>query len=214
MVGRSSRAQVTARVALVASTTTALAVAAHVAAGGALPAGPLLGTLVLLATAALAPLLRRRLTWARGLAVAAGVEAALHAALTWLAHGPVTTAVGATGGADGAGTPHHGADLAPGALAVTVEALPVHPTASPAMTVAHAAATVVTVGLLVGLDEAVRLVAAWWSHVTLRRPAPVPVVTVRAAGRPVGPVVVGPRVRLLASEVRRRGPPRGVAVTA
>lgn len=194
------RAVVVARLLLVASTTAALAAGAHVLGGGALPGRDALVALLALTCAAAVPVARRPVTWATGLPFAAGAGLVLHGALSWLAHVSRTAVTGHA---------QHGAPsvvLVPPGAGV--------PATSTVMLAAHAAATVLTVALLVALDRAVRGIGTWWSHVTPHLPSPVTVVTGQAVRWAADAPVVAPRDLVLARCARRRGPPVGSPVPA
>lgn len=191
------RALVAWRLLAVTTTVLALGSGAHVLAGGhAPPAGvvALLGTLVLLAAAAVA---RRPLTARLLLPVAVGAQLGVHVALTWL--GPV-------GGAH-ASLEAHGLHGSPAPVADVVAADPHVGASGLLMPAAHAVATAVTVLLIVATERgALGLVRRWSALLpALGAGAPGPVA---GAPRPV-PVGVATarRLRVLAGDVARRGPP-------
>lgn len=191
------RALVAWRLLAVTTTVLALGSGAHVLAGGHAPSAgvvALLGALVLLAAAGVA---RRPLTVRLLLPVAVGAQLGVHVALSWL--GPA----GGEPGPSGA----HGLHGAP-APVVDVVAVDPHAGASGLlMPAAHAAAMAATVLLLVATEQgALGLVRRWSALLpALGAGAPVPV-----AGLP-RPVLVGAgpvrRLRVLAGDVARRGPP-------
>ena len=152
-----------ARAVVTSAVVAALAAAAHTAGGGQLPSVPVLaalGALVLLTVTVLA---RWQLRLWTLLPVLAGLQAALHGALSFLAPGTASAVV------NPAWTHAHGAAQAPFALVSSspmlpgheMAAMPVMSAAMPAMLLAHAAATVVTALVLVGADDAARRTACW-----------------------------------------------------
>ena len=139
-------AAVVLRALTLTSTGLALAIGGHVVGGGTPPEARLLVVLAAVVLVSSRPLARSTLRPAALLAWATGVQVAAHLALSWLG-GSGTTSLTVPG--------HHGVETATGLA---------HHTMAPSATmlVAHLAATVLTVALLVGADRARGRVAAWW----------------------------------------------------
>jgi hypothetical protein len=185
------------RLLLVSSTVLALALGAHTLGGGRLPGGPVVAGLGALLLATTAWTARGRLRVRSLLPTVLAAEAGLHVALTWL-----TTGTGSLVAADGH---HHGFVTAQPVVGAAV-ATHAHGVRGP-MLLAHLAATVLTVGLLVATDRAGRTVAHLWTWLlpALLRPAvPTPA---RPRDVPV-PGVASARHGLRPTRtLRRRGPP-------
>jgi len=212
-----------ARAVVTSAVVAALAAAAHTAGGGQLPSVPVLaalGALVLLTVMVLA---RWQLRLWTLLPVLAGLQAALHGALSFLAPGTASAVV------NPAWTHAHGAAQAPFALVssspmlpghemaampVMSAAMPVMSAAMPAMLLAHAAATVVTALVLVGADDAARRTACWLRAILplIVSPAVGPIAAVARVVVAEAPGFVLIARGLVASRPRR-GPPLGL-VTA
>ncbi|WP_372595111.1 hypothetical protein, partial [Actinotalea sp.] len=167
-----------------------LAVGGHLLGGGSPPDARLLLALGALALLAARPVSRATLRPVELLLWASAVQVAVHLALSWLS-GAGPTSVTVPG--------HHGVETVVGAAHHAMI-----PSAS--MLVAHVAATVLTVALLVGADRAACRVTSWWRSLLVlatagaARPAPrthlVPGAARTVQGRRVGPDLPG------------RGPPR------
>jgi hypothetical protein len=148
-----------------------LALTAHLEAGGHVPpaeAIALLGAL-LLAVTALA--VRRQIRWPGGLALAGIGQYGLHQVLSFLG-GACAPPTLPDGGAS-AGAHAHLAGSAAGTLGECIGAGPM--AIGPGMFMWHALATVVTVGLLVGVERGVWLLASWLVRPLLVEPLWVPV---------------------------------------
>ena len=215
-----------ARVVVTSAVVASLAAGAHAAGGGRLPSLTLLaalGSLVLLAVAVLS---RWDLRLSTLLPVLAGIQAALHGALSFLAPGATSAVVNpawAHGYAHDAvvnGAVAHAAQ-APFALVMSsplahdhaAAALPGMFAAMPAMLVLHAAATVVTALVLVGADGAARRTACWLRAVLplIASPTVGPVAAVRRvviAEAAPGFVLIA---RGLVTSRPHRGPPLALA---
>jgi hypothetical protein len=212
------------RAGLVASTTLALAVGAHLAGGGSLPDRlglAALGTLTFVVAVVVA---RRALRAVTLLPLIGALELVLHVGLGALsARGVGDPGRGAGPGLDvspgpGAmpgmvGAAHAAASTAasptPDVLGHAASAMPMSGGGAVLMLVAHGVATLATVALLVAGDRAAGRTLVWFTSV-------LPRVRAVAHGTPVrhaAPVVVGQaRVRPQAVErggVGRRGPPVG-----
>ena len=169
-----------------------LALTAHFEAGGHVPpveAIALLGTL-LLAVTALA--VRRQIRWPGGLALAGLGQYGLHQAFSFLAGACAPPALLPDGGAS-AGAHAHPAGPVAGVYGACVAG--VEPAAIDLQMLAwHAVATVVTVGLLVGVERGVWLLASWLVRPLLVEPLWLPVVrrvpVLVALETPSGPVDV------------------------
>ena len=162
-----------------------LAVTAHFEAGGHVPpveAIALLGALLLVVTALA---VRRQIRWPGGLALAGLGQYALHQAFSFLA-GACAPSLLPDGGA-AAGAHAHLAGPVAGTLAAGA-CVGAEPTGlDPGMLAWHALATVVTVGLLVGVERGIWLLASWlvrpllveplWLPVVRRVPAPAELAT-------------------------------------
>lgn len=195
-----------------------LAAGAHTAGGGHLPSMTLLaalGSLVLLAVVVLS---RWHLRLSTLLPVLAGLQGALHGALSFLAPGATSAVVnpawshGYAHAAVGDGSVVHAAQ-APFALVLSSPLTHDHAAAMPAMLVLHAIATVVTALVLVRADDAARRTACWLQTVLPRITAPTvgPVATVRrvvVAEAAPGFVLIA---RGLVTSRPHRGPPRAPA---
>jgi hypothetical protein len=203
-----------ARAVVTSAVVAALAAAAHTAGGGQLPSVPVLaalGALVLLTVTVLA---RWQLRLWTLLPVLAGLQAALHGALSFLAPGTASAVV------NPAWTHAHGAAQAPFALVSSspmlpgheMAAMPVMSAAMPAMLLAHAAATVVTALVLVGADDAARRTVCWLRAVLplIVSPSVAPIAAVARAVAAQAPGFVLIARGLVASRPRR-GPPLGLA---
>ena len=220
-----------ARVVVTSAVVASLAAGAHAAGGGRLPSLTLLaalGSLVLLAVAVLS---RWHLRLSTLLPVLAGIQAALHGALSFLAPGATSAVVNpawahgyahdaVVNGAvvNGAVAP---AAQAPFALVMSsplahdhaAAALPGMFAAMPAMLVLHAVATVVTALVLVGADGAARRTACWLRAVLplIASPTVGPVAAVRRvviAEAAPGFVLIA---RGLVTSRPHRGPPLALA---
>jgi hypothetical protein len=180
----------------------ALALTAHFEAGGHLPPVEviaLLGALLLVVTTVA---VRRQLRWPGGLALAGLGQYALHQAFSFLggACAPVLLP-------DGGAHPHLAGSIAgPLAHGACVGAEPA--AIAPDMLAWHAVATVATVGLLVGVERGVWLLASWLVRPLLVEPLWLPVVrralVLAAPGAPSGSVDLN-----VAPE---RGPPSSALV--
>jgi hypothetical protein len=175
----------------------ALALTAHFEAGGHLPPVEviaLLGALLLVVTTVA---VRRQVRWPGGLALAGLGQYALHQAFSFLggACAPVLLP-------DGGAHPHLAGSVA-GPLAhgpcVGVETAVM----GPGMLAWHAVATVVTVGLLVGVERGVWLLASWLVRPLSVEPLWLPVV--RRALVPAAPEAPSGSVDLHVAP--ERGPP-------
>lgn len=215
-----------ARVVVTSAVVASLAAGAHAAGGGHLPSLTLLaalGSLVLLAVAVLS---RWHLRLSTLLPVLAGIQAALHGALSFLAPGATSAVVNpawAHGYAHDAvvnGAVAHAAQ-APFALVMSsplahdhaAAALPGMFATMPAMLVLHAVATVVTALVLVGADGAARRTACWSRAVLplIASPTVGPVAAVRrvvVAEAAPGFVLIA---RGLVTSRPHRGPPLALA---
>ncbi|GAA3795019.1 hypothetical protein [Cellulomonas soli] len=191
------------RLALVSTTALALGVGAHVLGGGGLPGLRVVGALGALLLAATAWTTRVRLRVRLLLPLALAAQAGLHTALTWL------TATGTSAGpAATVAAPGGHAHLGTLTLTVTGGGTHLH-AAGLTMLVAHLAATMLTVGLLVGTDRAARTVVHLWTVLlpALRAPARTLV------ERPLRGAAVTRRAdrvastRPIARSQARRGPP-------
>lgn len=189
------------RLLLVSSTVLALGLGAHVLGGGQLPGARVVGGLGALLLAATAWTARAQLRVRTLLPVVLAAEAGLHVALTWLTTTGSTALV-----ADGTAGVHHGSLTAlPSADATPVAH--VHG-ASTSMLLAHLAASVLTVALLVGTDRVARTVAHLWTALLpslLRSVVAPPSAALRHV--PVTDVARTPHGLRLAGTTRRRGPP-------
>lgn len=133
----------------------ALALTAHVEAGGHLPPAEsiaLLGTLLLVVTTLA---VRRQIRWPGGLALAGIGQYALHNAFSFLG-GACAPALLPDGGAHA-----HVAGAVTGPLAYGVCAGPEPAVLGLGMLAWHVLATIVTVGLLVGVERGIWLLASW-----------------------------------------------------
>lgn len=159
MLTPSSGAVGFARALLWAALVLGLALTAHFEAGGHVPpieATALLGALLLALTAAA---VRRQIRWPGGLVLAGIGQYALHQAFSFLGGActpPLLSDVGAS-----AGEHAHLAGPVVGALAHGACGGAEPMTIGPVMFAWHAVATVVTVGLLVGVERGVWLLASW-----------------------------------------------------
>lgn len=204
MLTPSSGAVGLGRALLWAAVVLALALTAHFEGGGHLPpAGvtTLLGALLLVVTTLA---VRRQIRWRGGLALAGLGQYALHQAFSFLG-GSCAPAALPDGGA-------HAAHLA-GPLTAPLA----HPTCvgadlagiDPGMLAWHVAATLVSVGLLVGVERGVWLLASWLVRPLTVRPLRLPV-----ARRAVPSAA--PRTPLVSVDVHvapERGPPSSVLAT-
>jgi hypothetical protein len=169
------------RALLWAAVVLSLALTAHFEAGGHVPpveAIALLGAL-LLAAAAFA--VRRRIRWPGGLALAGLGQYASHQAFSYLAGECPPSALPDGAASSSVGSTAHAHAAVAGLYGACVGAA--EPTSiAPGMLAWHAVATVVTVGLLVGVERGVWLLASWlvrplaveplWLPVVRRGPVP------------------------------------------
>lgn len=170
-----------------------LALTAHFEAGGHLPPVEvisLLGALLLVVTTLA---VRRQVRWPGGLALAGLGQYALHQAFSFLggACAPVLLP-------DGGAHPHLAGPLAHGACVGAEPAV-----IGPEMLTWHAVATVVTVGLLVGVERGVWLLALWLVRPLVVEPLWLPVV--RRTPVPAAPAAPSGSVDLYVAP--ERGPP-------
>lgn len=132
----------------------ALALTAHFEAGGHLPPAEVIALLGALLLAVTALAVRRQIRWPGGLALAGLGQYALHQVLSYLggACAPTLLPDGGHGHAAGqfTGSLAHGACAGAEPAAIGLD-----------MLAWHALATVVTVGLLVGVERGVWLLATW-----------------------------------------------------
>ncbi len=201
--GSAPRALVAARLLAVAGSVLVLGAGAHVVGGGPVPS-PAVALLVAALVLPVAVVVARRpLTVPVLLPVAVAAQVGVHVALTWLGPGAGVFVRDAGPGAH----PGHGA-LVPGAAEGHADAVHGLGDGLP-MLLAHVAAMVVTVLLLVATERGLVALAHGWAAVL---PAllgvRVPPVVRRALPVPSG-VVRRPRVAVLRSGVGRRGPPAG-----
>jgi uncharacterized protein YcnI len=190
------------RALLWASVVLGLALTAHSEAGGHVPPVEAIALLGALLLAVAAGAVRRQIRWPGGLALAGLGQLAAHQAFAYLggacpsplpdggaAHGHLTGPVpGVYGACAGAAEP---AAIAPEMLAW------------------HVLATVVAVGLLVGVERGLWLLASWLVRPLAVRPLRLPV-----AGRVLAPVLLGtPPAAVDVRVVRERGPPSSSALT-
>ncbi|MFE5291632.1 hypothetical protein ACFQ8T_05570 [Isoptericola sp. NPDC056618] len=194
---------------LVAGTTLSIAAAAHLLAGGALPAAPLAWLVVAALTAPLAVwTARRRLTLPRLLPAMVALQFVQHTTLSVLgaAGTGAPSAPLATPGATPDGHALHA--MGPGSLAPATGGGLLHHAGDAGTTTwmlaAHAAAVLLTALLLAAGDRAALTVVGHLRHVALlvQEPRALPVVREHA-------VVVGRTWRPHPARVRRRTPPRG-----
>ncbi|WP_454860388.1 hypothetical protein [Promicromonospora soli] len=180
----------------------ALALTAHFEAGGHLPPVEviaLLGALLLVVTTLA---VRRQVRWPGGLALAGLGQLALHQVFSFLG-GACAPVLLPDGGAHThlagpvAGTLAHGACV--GAEPATI---------GPGMLAWHAVATVVTVGLLVGVERGVWLLASWLVRPLVVEPLWLPVVG--RAPAPAAPAAPSGSVDLHVAP--ERGPPSSALV--
>ena len=205
-----------ARTAATAAVVASLAAGAHAAGGGHLPSVTVLAALGSLVVLAVTVLARWHLRLWTLLPVLAGLQAALHGALSFLAPGTSSAVMNPMW------THAHGAAQAPFALVSSGHVLPGHEMATlpamgaamPAMLLAHAAATVVTALVLVGADDAARRTACWLRAILplIVSPAVGPIAAVARVVLAEAPGFVLIARGLVASRPRR-GPPLGL-VTA
>ncbi|MFD6444466.1 hypothetical protein ACFWEJ_05150 [Promicromonospora sp. NPDC060204] len=200
MLTPSSGAVGLGRALLWAAVVLSLSLAAHFEAGGHVPpieAIALLGAL-LLAAAAVA--VRRQIRWPGGLALAGLGQYASHQAFSFLAGACPPSALPDGGAASGAHA--HLAGAVPGVYGACVGAA--EPAAiAPGMLAWHAAATLVSVGLLVGVERGVWLLATWLVRPLTVEPLRLPAVR-RAPVRAVLRTVPG---RVDVHVAPERGPP-------
>lgn len=204
-----------ARELLVAGTTLAIAAAAHLLAGGALPTSvapwglPVALTLPVAVWTA-----RRRLTLRRLLPSMAVLQLVQHSALWLMAAGGAGTG-SATAPAVGADTAHAGhLAMGPGSLAPPVAAVVGHGHhghgSSSLMLFAHAVAVVLTAVLIATGDRAAAFLVVWLAAVALLvRTGARPVIGLRTLTPRTASWV--PRTWLYRSGLRLRGPPRALA---
>ncbi len=134
----------------VATITVALAGAGHVAGGGDPPDTRLLLAMGAVLLVAARPLVRAPLRARTLLPWALGAQLAVHLALSWLQGPDVMTMTT---------TSHHGA-----VVAISAGHHPMTPTVP--MLLSHLAATMVAIGLLVGVDRCVGVLGSWWRTMT------------------------------------------------
>lgn len=189
------------RAVLWAAVVLALALTAHAEAGGHLPRAELValfGALLLVVTALA---VRRRIRWPGGLALAGLGQYALHQAFSYLdgacAPVPLPDASAHAHLVGSAGPLAHGSCEGAGPAAI-----------DPAMLTWHVAATVVTVGLLVGVERGVWLLAAWLVRPLVVEPLWLPVA--RRGPVPAAPVAPSGSVDLHVAP--ERGPPSSARV--
>lgn len=187
------------RLLLVSSTVLALALGAHTLGGGRLPGGPVVAGLGALLLATTVWTARARLRVRTLLPVVVAAEGGLHVALTWL-----TTGTASLGLAD-AGL-HHGLVAAQPVADATAAATHGHGASAP-MLLAHLAATLLTVGLLVGADRAARTAAHLWTVLLPALLRPVVPTPTRPRDVPVPGVPGGWHGLRPTGTLRRRGPP-------
>lgn len=203
------------RAAVVGLLVTGLGVIAHAHAGGSLPSGPALAFLALAAVVASAPLLLRRASRTRLVALVGGGQVAVHLALTAIAQGHATSG-GLVPGPAHAGHGAHG-DAGSAGAATVLDLLAAHVLTHPLMLLTHAAAAAV-VGLwlahgerllwsLVGL--AAHRARRWWrsTSVALGGGAALPDLRVPTPGHQLAT----PASLRASRAVMRRGPPVVVA---
>jgi hypothetical protein len=188
----SSRAVRGIRVALVATTTLAIAAGAHVAGGGTVPAGLGLAALLTLTVATAVAVSRGPLRVGTLLPTMGALEWVLHEGFGILSAAPL---------------PAPGAHIA-AVPALAGPAMPMTGTAGTWMLLAHAVGTLATVAVLVAGDRAARRTLVWFTSVLPR----VRAVAGRLPDRRPGALVAArtpPRPRPVeGGAVRRRGPPR------
>ena len=210
-----------ARELLVASTTLSIAAAAHLLAGGTLPATTLGWALAVAMTMPVAVWAgRRRLTLARVLPAMALLQVVQHSVLSFAAAAEEAARSG--DGTAAAATSRAGAHaahlaLSPGSLAASSGASLHHhadgPAASSLMLLAHAGAVVVTALLLAAGDRAAATVVVWLGAVTLLVQGPPAFASSRQLG-PVGGRPWVPHSRSHLAAARLRGPPGGLPALA
>lgn len=171
-------------VGLLTIATTALA---HAAAGGAMPAVPGLTVLVLATAATAWPVLRRAARPAVLFGAVGSAQVLLHPAFQALA-GPAS---GAVGHADGAGR----------LVTAGSAGLESHHPASWVMVLAHLAAGVGALALVMAVDPVLRRLGAGG----VRRRVAAPVIGHRSV--PIGPPIPSMQVARVATDAPRRGPP-------
>lgn len=151
VTGGQGRAAVVVRAIGVATITVALAAAGHVAGGADPPDGRLLVATGALLLVAARPLARSPLRARTLLPWALGAQLAVHLAVSWLL-GPDAMSmvtIGDHGTVMAASAGHH----------VMTPSLP--------MLLAHLAATLVAIGLLVGVDRGAGVLGSWWRTLTV-----------------------------------------------
>lgn len=171
MLTPSSGAVGLGRALLWAAVVLSLALTAHFEAGGHVPPVEAIALLGALQLAAAAFAVRRRIRWPGGLALAGLGQYASHQAFSYLAGACPPSAL--PDGAAASGAHSHGAVAGLyGACVGAVEPA----TIAPGMLAWHAVATVVTVGLLVGVERGLWLLASWLVRPLLVEPLWLPVV--------------------------------------
>lgn len=154
------------RALLWAAVVLALGLLAHVEAGGHLPAIEVLALLGALLFVATALAVRRQIRWPGGLALAGLGQLGLHQSFSFLGGACAPSAAPDAGG-------HAHAVGGPLAHGVCAGADP--STMSLGMLAWHVVATVVTVGLLVGIERGVWTLASWLVRPLVTRPVWLPV---------------------------------------
>jgi hypothetical protein len=179
-----------------------LALTAHFEAGGHLPPVEMIGLLGVLLLVVTTLAVRRQVRWPGGLALAGVGQYALHQAFSYLggACAPIVLP-------DGGAHPHLAGSVAgPLAHGACVGADPAVP--GPGMLTWHVVATVVTVGLLVGVERGVWLLASWLVRPLVVEPLWLPVV--RRTLAPAEPEAPSGSVDLYVAP--ERGPPSSALV--
>ncbi|MFJ3407937.1 hypothetical protein [Promicromonospora sp. NPDC090134] len=158
MLTPSSGAVGLGRALLWAAVVLALSLTAHFEAGGHVPPAEAIALLGALLLAAAAFAVRRQIRWPGGLLLAGLGQYASHQAFSFLAGACPPSAL--PGGGASSGAHAHLAGAAPGVYGACVGAA--EPAAiAPGMLAWHAVATLVSVGLLVGVERGVWLLATW-----------------------------------------------------
>ncbi|MFI9488095.1 hypothetical protein ACIG47_17035 [Promicromonospora sp. NPDC052451] len=178
----------------------ALALTAHLEAGGHLPPAEAIALLGALLLAVTAVAVRRQVRWPGGLALAGLGQYALHRAFTYLG-GACAAPTLPDDGLTAWGHAHPAGAVLGGAGACAAGAEPT--TLGAGMLLWHVVATVVSVALLVGVERGIWLLASWLVRPLAAAPLRLPVV--RRALVPVVPVVPSGSVDL--SVAPERGPP-------
>lgn len=181
-----------ARAAVLATVTIALAAAAHLAGGGALPAWPVLAALAALVLAPAAALAGRRLGAPAVLGLLTAGQLGLHTAFGLLGRAVCLVPGEAPGPHAGHGLAGASAELTrlgatvPGCVPAAVHAGHVGDLGhlglgGHAMLALHAVATLATAALVARGEQALWWLAAWWSPVRVRAALPRVAVAVRLA---------------------------------